>query len=369
VFGLTIDLLGRNFGTEALLDVIADSSTLATLVVDRIRLADFEDDPDTVKALVAAASTGQFEHAAQRARDERERTQRRQAFAAELGEQGITVLGAGADATPLHRLTDAEGANLTDTDHAQCPGHAATITRRYGQIDPTTGQPVADELDDEELDDEDFLDEDAEQEGEEPGTVWGEYPSAVFVCTDPEGNGHTRIARSHDGYDSGSTKPKLADMNEDDAEAARAQRRDVIESNKAWRAAEPVRREWLRGLLARKTPPKGSAALVAAALACDADTVTRIGGNHLAAELLGCEDTSYGRNSALAVLIDRASELRAQVLSLAVVLAGYEDATHAGSWRHVDPATRRYLTYLAEGGYTLADVERRACGQDPLPET
>jgi len=89
----------------------------------------------------------------------------------------------------------------------------------------------------------------------------------VFVCTDPEGNGHTRIARSHDGYDSGSTKPKLADMNEDDAEAARAQRRDVIESNKAWRAAEPVRREWLRGLLARKTPPKGSAALVAAVMA------------------------------------------------------------------------------------------------------
>jgi len=102
------------------------------------------------------------------------------------GEQGITVLGADADATPLHRLTDAEGTNLTDTDHAQCPGHAVTITRRYGQIDPTTGQPVVDELGDEELDDEDFFDEDAEQEGEEPTTVWREYPSAVFVCTDPE---------------------------------------------------------------------------------------------------------------------------------------------------------------------------------------
>jgi ParB family chromosome partitioning protein len=113
---------------------------------------------------------------------------------------------------------------------------------------------VADELGAEELDGEDFLDEDAEQEGEEPGTVWGEYPSAVFVCTDPEGNGHTRITQSY-GYDSASTKPKLANMNEDDA--ARTQRRDVIESNKAWRAAEPVRREWLRGLLARKTPPKG----------------------------------------------------------------------------------------------------------------
>lgn len=200
-------------------------------LVQAATVADFEDDPDTVKALVAAASISQFEHAAQRARDERERTQRRQAFAAELGEQGITVLGADADATPLHRLTDAEGTNLTDTDHAQCPGHAVTITRRYGQIDPTTGQPVVDELGDEELDDEDFFDEDAEQEGEEPTTVWREYPSAVFVCTDPEGNGHIRLTQSY-GYDSGSTKLKLADMNEDDAEAARAQRRDVTSRTK-----------------------------------------------------------------------------------------------------------------------------------------
>jgi len=226
------------------------------------------------------------------------------------------VLGADADATPLHRLTDAEGTNLTDTDHAQCPGHAVTITRRYGQIDPTTGQPVVDELGDEELDDEDFFDEDAEQEGEEPTTVWREYPSAVFVCTDPEGNGHIRITQSY-GYDSGSTKLKLADMNEDDAEAARAQRRDVTSRTKLGTPPNPYRRVWLRGLLARK---------------------------------------------ALAALIDRASEPRAQVLGLSVVLAGYEDATHTGSWRHVDPATRRYLTYLADCGYTLADVERRACG-------
>jgi ParB family chromosome partitioning protein len=97
--------------------------------------------------------------------------------------------------------------------------------------------------------------------------------------------------------------------------------------------------------------------------------VTRIGGNYFATEVLGCENTGYVRNSALAALIDRASEPRAQVLGLAVVLAGYKDATHTGSWRHVDPATRRYLTYLADCGYTLADVERRACGQDPLPET
>jgi hypothetical protein len=37
-FGLTIDPIGPNFGTEPLLDVIADSSALATFVGERTRL-------------------------------------------------------------------------------------------------------------------------------------------------------------------------------------------------------------------------------------------------------------------------------------------------------------------------------------------
>jgi hypothetical protein len=53
-----------------------------------------------------------------------------------------------------------------------------------------------------------------------------------------------------------------------------------------------VRRDWLRTLLTRKTPPKGTAGFVAAALAC---------------ELLGLPASTYGRNDDL---------------------AGYEDDTH-----------------------------------------
>lgn len=37
-FGLTIDPIGPNFGTEPLLDVIADSSALATFVGEQTRL-------------------------------------------------------------------------------------------------------------------------------------------------------------------------------------------------------------------------------------------------------------------------------------------------------------------------------------------
>ncbi|GAB3683020.1 hypothetical protein GCM10025868_47210 [Angustibacter aerolatus] len=62
------------------------------------------------------------------------------------------------------------------------------------------------------------------------------------------------------------------------------------------------------------------------------------------------------------------TDARAQVLTLAQVLAAYEAATDVSSWRQVSDGTRRYLEFIAANGYTLAEVERRACGQDPLPE-
>ena len=39
------------------------------------------------------------------------------------------------------------------------------------------------------------------------------------------------------------------------------------------------------------------------------------------------------------------------------------------SWRAVNPGTARYLLLLESNGYPLSNVERRATGQDPLPET
>lgn len=108
---------------------------------------------------------------------------------------------------------------------------------------------------------------------------------------------------------------------------------------------------------------------LAAALADSAGTIARVGGNHLAADMLGCEAPPYGRATGITALVEQATEARAQVIALALVLAAYEDATHIGSWRHVDPGTRRYLTFLADCGYTLSGVERRACGQDALTDT
>ena len=67
-------------------------------------------------------------------------------------------------------------------------------------------------------------------------------------------------------------------------------------------------------------------------------------------------------------LLGDASDARALVVVLAVVLGAQEAATDVYSWRRVNPATQRYLTFLAAQGYTLADVERRACGLPYGPE-
>jgi len=88
--------------------------------------------------------------------------------------------------------------------------------------------------------------------------------------------------------------------------------------------------------------------------------------HQIAADLLA-SDKSGAPHDVLTGLIGPASEARAHVLTLGVVLAAYEAATSVQSWHTVQVATSRYLTYLDECGYTLSDVERRACGQDPLP--
>ena len=237
--------------------------------------------------------------------------------------------------------------------------------------DPAQADDSAEDDEGDEFYDED--DDDLAEDNVEPtdGTVWSEYPTAVYVCTDSTEHGHASrcgVAYSGGTYTGPAAKPKLSEMSEEQAEASRAERRDVIASNKAWTASVPVRREFLRALLTRKTPPKGGAALIATALACDADVVTRIGGNHLAGQMLGCEAAAYGRSAGVAALVEQTTDARAQVLTLALVLCGYEDDTHTGSWRSVNTGTRRYLGFLDACGYTLSNVERRACGQDPLPD-
>ena len=67
-------------------------------------------------------------------------------------------------------------------------------------------------------------------------------------------------------------------------------------------------------------------------------------------------------------LIAEATEARAQVITLGLILGAQEGATSVMSWRSVNPGTARYLLLLEANGYPLSNVERRATGQEPLPE-
>jgi ParB family chromosome partitioning protein len=156
------------------------------------------------------------------------------------------------------------------------------------------------------------------------------------------------------------------------SDAEKAERRTVVANNEAWRSAEKVRRAWLRDFLTRRTPPKGSAAFVAAALAHGDHALSHAFGNghqrardlfrlgHLTDE---ADDTAARRQGeTLTDLLDGATDNRALVIALGIILATYEDAWTTDTWRRPSPADARYLTFLMANGYQPSDVERRVLG-------
>ena len=342
-------------------------------------VAELSDDVEAVKALVAAAKNGQFDHLAQRLRDGRAEVARRAELEGELRTAGVTVIAApnhGELATYLGHLDGPDGKALTVEGHRDCPGHAGFVGLMHGYYDTTTGAPIAEDdealinarFDDEEDDEEGDLDEPDDSNRavaepidatDRPTVAWGSYLAIRHACTDPSAHGHHR---RYGGSPGRADKRRADEMDDNERETAREERREVIENNKAWASAEKVRRAWLRTFAARKTAPKGAAAFIAVAIATDAEIVSGISGNHLAADLLGCPDTGYGRNTALQGLPGQASEPRALLIALVQVLAAYEARTDREDWRHVRRHTARYLAFLAANGYTLSDVEMRAHG-------
>lgn len=97
-------------------------------------------------------------------------------------------------------------------------------------------------------------------------------------------------------------------------------------------------------LLTRRITPKGTGQFLAGVLARDPGVVVAVGGNALAASLvaadIGSGQVRYGRSDGLAAAISTASESRALMLALAVVLASCEDIISSHAWRHLNPPAR-----------------------------
>jgi ParB family transcriptional regulator, chromosome partitioning protein len=238
----------------------------------------------------------------------------------------------------LDNLLDAE-APLDEGSHAQCPGHAACITEEW--VQPIGSGPIAPERAEATQDDE-------EDDG------WRLAHVAIYVCTDPDAHGHrSRYGSSRAAGGTAGT----AEPDEVQKEAEKEKRRTTLANNKAWREAEPIRRDWLRALAARKTAPKGAAALITTALTTDSYTVRKAMEKSapLAADLLG-----LGSREAVEQAAAAATDARALLISLLVVLAAYEDGTRVDTWRSPMTADRRYFGWLADNGYPLSDVEALA---------
>jgi ParB family chromosome partitioning protein len=344
-FGLTPNQIARRTRTKkarveqavaiAESELAAKATGRYDLTLDQAAVvAEFDDQPEVVKTLVAAARAGQFDHVAQRARDDRAELAVYDQAVQELSEQQVPVVGRPEWDDPkvkdLVHLRDGDGNQISAETHAACPGRAAYID-------------VGRDWDTEEL----------EAEISE-------------VCVDYKAHGHTSGFDTYRSTSSG--KKPAAEMSDDERERAREQRRLVIAHNKAWASASDVRRAWIRDFVTRKTPPKGTAPFVAAMLARDPELLVSLGGNHLAAELLGEHAGTYGRSDALDRLIEQADDKRAQVLTLALVLAACEAHVLKDTWRGDGCHSwhGRYLRFLADHGYTLSEVEEYAASDQTV---
>jgi ParB family transcriptional regulator, chromosome partitioning protein len=315
--------LPRN-GVRALQAITASPAATAAaaehpFTLDQLAaIAEFDGDDQAVSLLTEAArqGDGRFRYRLQEQRDARKERQLITARRAELEAAGVTML----DMSPgwevgLANLTDGAGNEITPETHASCPGHAATIEYRSWSAEP-----------------------------------W----DIRFYCTDPGANGHPQRQAA----------PAESPVS---AEDRARQRREVVANNKTWRTAATVRRQFLQNLLARKKAPAGALRFVLEALVDGGPSLRRQmeRGHDVSRGLLGLAESEnrWGadRVAPLTDALMHASDDRALVLGLGLILAAFEDATHPDMWRspgsHSDTAA--YFSQLQTWGHALCEMEQQ----------
>lgn len=355
--GLTAGQIARRTHTRTArikATIAVGSSPLATKMLMKYHLtleqaaavADFDDDEDTVAALVEAAqlSEGRFDHVLQRARDTREEARLREKLTRELTAAGARVIDT-PDRDPRHRgcrkLAELRptprtkpGTALSEAKHAACPGHVAWLEN--------TWRP-------------------------------DERVIAVYGCEDYTAHGHAE-RYAEPGHTAAPATGGGAVRSGAMSEQERTERREVIANNKAWLSATRVRMQWLRQFLARKNAPKDALTWIAVTLAEGGHDIRRaMEDQHSTARgLLGLTDPEptagtglgdrwyrgCGRPHPIGAAAQTASTGRASVLILAMLLAGLEAGTSKDTWRRPDSDTRNYFTALKTWGYELSDVEQ-----------
>lgn len=361
---------------------------------------DVDADTDAVEALLAAATQGRFDHAAAELAENADERAALRAGRAALIEQGyqvattrpvaggrdgwsdlrqLYVAETGQDADDLdpatltreHLLvwidtdceeqwTDADGSVVDErTVDWNVDGEPADIEAAGGMLDPRllTHRVVWSAL-------AYWYHNDPAVDGLENWNQRSERLAAEAADSgDAEGSEHDTTGRT------GNAAELSARAAIEEKEAERIERRRTRILNQKAVAAQKVRRDKLRECLARKTLPKGKAAVVARFLAHtmwthpDLYQINRADGStrEIAAELLGTDPLAA---------LDGATAERTQIIALAMTCAAHEANLPKDAWRGghmydrtIGWARTRYLEFLTEAyGYTLAEVEQAIAG-------
>lgn len=329
MLGLSDTAIGRATGTTRgqvrKHRTVADSETAqrvaahADLTLEAALLvAEFEDDHDAVKAIVACAvdQPRGLDHLASRLRQDRDDAAAHAARITELTDAGHRIINTDADDTDmsdLHRLsslTDApDGADerpgIEPGDHAECPGHVGVVDRWN------------------------------------PGRV-------TWYCDQPDQHQPRWNDHQPDAGQPGGQMP----------DEQKAERRTVIANNKAWDAATPVRAEWIRRLIGRKTPPTGTLRYVTGEIMTSPDLVSRGSDEDLAALTGRTSDGPSWERPVAHQLVEAATDKALPLVLLAQWAAAIESGMGRHTWRHGDTQAARWLSFLAGTGYELAEIEQ-----------
>lgn len=333
-------------------------------------LAEFDGDPQAQETIEQAIRyRNPLAHAIERARQEQAERVEVLAEVERLRAEGIPALDPAdnpdrpweVSLTNLTRIED--GQHVPEADWPSIPGAAVVVSARWAWAE-VEDAPEVEHLDHDEDKDEEYDDGEEYYEGGERAQV--RTFVLLWVCLDPEAAGLQYAPYT-------TSRPQgTAPQDEADAEAKRVERRRVLAGNKAWRAAEAVRRDWLRTLVARKTPPKDAEFLICRAVLTGPHWL-RHGMEQsygLLAEMLPAqtdqEDThGWYRASARAQELaqEPASVKAATMRTLAAILTAWEAHTDVQTWRRCDEWDRRVMEALMGWGYEPCDVERALIGE------
>jgi len=293
----------------------------------------YEDTPDVVDQLVAAAGEGpgRFAHAVTRAEQDRQLAEAIATKRAELELAGRRVLEEGGpDRQSATRLFDLlhRGKSIDEEQHAAtCPGAAVALR----------------------------------------GTHWGTDRLDVYVeevCIAPADNGHTQRWNRDPAGGAG------ASVSDEELERKRAERREVIANNKAMAAANSTRRAWLREYFTRSKAPKEVLRFAVEAIAEHPDGLYEwLSGMSSQDAIDAWKELGLGKPGRWARAPESTSltsgehvvDARLPLQLLAHVAAGIEGGMTKEAWRTADHRRGRFaawLTFLVGQGYTLSDVEQ-----------